>query len=399
MNTKEIIDFITNNIDIEYYSASTKNIISTLQNCPVDNNLEIIKSNILSINGYLITDTSKDTDVFYILTQNERSLREFIRQIPSTKKVELHFYVAYSSFISHEFNIDGYGLGMILGQKRYVHNKTQEQLFRDITSKKDSCIAENKKYLALNNRVKDNIIMIEGERIIKRAILDNLFLKCIFYTDKCLDFVESMKDEITKQNIPTYKISDGLMSALSDSKPVPKILAPMPNYVASEEEFIFDTKSQILIFDGISNPNNLGMVLRTADILACDAIVLLSNSIHPYNKIVTRAARGAMGRVPVYYANNDLQLIKLLKTNDFKIISTSANATSKFYSDNLYTGKRAWVIGNETEGVRNKIIEQSDQLVKIPMAKGQSSYNIAIAASLIMYEASRSSLHEIDELE
>ncbi len=142
----------------------------------------------------------------------------------------------------------------------------------------------------------------------------------------------------------------------------------------------------ILIADGIANPDNLGMLLRTADAAGASAVILLSNSTHYLNKNAIRGARGAIGRLPIYFAADDLALLAKLKENSFQILGTSARFEAANFFDVSYEKNCAVIIGNESVGVRKEILDACTGYVKIPMAAGQSSLNIAVAAALMVYK-------------
>ena len=113
--------------------------------------------------------------------------------------------------------------------------------------------------------------IIEGERLIKRAIDDGLMLKDIIYSNKS----PLEKDGyIQKANCPCYLSNEGIMSAISSSKPVPSEIAAcvMPQY--SLESILYGEYTSLLVTDSISNPDNLGLVIRTADACGADAVIV-----------------------------------------------------------------------------------------------------------------------------
>lgn len=95
---------------------------------------------------------------------------------------------------------------------------------------------------------------------------------------------------------------------------------------------------------------------------------------------------GSIFRVPLYVVKDSINSIKILKANDFKIYTTSLDGSIPNYDAN-YNCNFTIVIGNESKGVDEKIIELSDQLIKIPMPGNAESLNAGVAASIIMYEA------------
>ena len=222
--------------------------------------------------------------------------------------------------------------------------------------------------------------IIEGERLIKRAIDDKLMLKSIIYSSKS---TLEKDGYIKKAHCACYLSNEGIMSAISSSKPVPSEIAAcvMPEY--SLESILYGEYTSLLITDNISNPDNLGLVIRTADACGADAVIVTGTGAAPYHKNCVRASRGAMGRLPVLHYPDGKSIITELKSAGITIIGTSAHA------EILIGGaeepkKFAAVIGSESFGISPEIAILCDRMVKIDMARGQSSFNVAVAAGIIL---------------
>ena len=97
---------------------------------------------------------------------------------------------------------------------------------------------------------------------------------------------------------------------------------------------------------------------------------------------------GSIFHIPIIHFNSTEEIIHVLKSKGFEIISTSLN-TSTYYYELNFNNKMAIVIGNEANGISPEIIQNSDHVVKIPMVGNAESLNAAVAASIIMYEAVR----------
>ena len=222
--------------------------------------------------------------------------------------------------------------------------------------------------------------IIEGERLIKRAIDDKLMLKNIIYSkNSTLD-----KDGyIKKANCDCYLSNEGIMSAVTSSKPVPAEIAAclMPEY--SLESVLFGEYVSVLITESVNNPDNLGLVIRTADACGADAVIVTGIGAAPYHKNCVRASRGAVGRLPIIYEPDGKAVIAKLKSAGIPIIGTSARAETLINNANA-PNKFAAVIGNETVGISPEIAKLCDIILKIDMAKGQSSFNVAVAAGIIL---------------
>lgn len=242
-----------------------------------------------------------------------------------------------------------------------------------IDSKKHPAILEYKQRGEAN-------FVIEGERLIKRAIDDRLMLKNIIYNSKS---PLANNGGIKNAACPCYLSNEGIMSALSTSKPVPSeiALAVLPEY--TPESIFYGEYSAILVTDSVENPDNLGLVIRTADACGADAVIVTGTGAAPYHKNCVRASRGALGRLPIIHFPDGESLISKLKSNGITVIGTSARADRSIY--NFTPPKKfAAVIGSESFGMTPEISNLCDLMLTIPMANGQSSLNVAVAAGLVL---------------
>ena len=228
--------------------------------------------------------------------------------------------------------------------------------------------------------------VIEGERLIKRAIDDKLMIKNIIYSNKSPLEKDGYIQKANCLGYSCYISNEGIMSAITTSKPVPSEIAAcvMPQY--SLKSILYGEYTSLLITDNVSNPDNLGLVIRTADACGADAVIVTGTGAAPYHKNCVRASRGALGRLPVLYFPDGKSVIEELKSTGVMVIGTSAHA--KTVIETLHDGnvpkKFAAVIGSESFGISPAIAELCDVMIRIDMARGQSSFNVAVAAGIIL---------------
>lgn len=269
-----------------------------------------------------------------------------------------------------------------------------------IDSKKHAVILEYKNCeKPHSDKTSRKEFIIEGERLIKRAVDDRLMIKNIIYSNKSPLEKDGYIQKAQDVNCPCYRSNEGFMSAVTSSKPVPSEIALciMPEY--SFEVVLYGEYTSLLITDNIQNPDNLGLVIRTADACGADAVIVTGEgAAAPYHKNCVRASRGALGRLPIFYFPVGKPVIAQLKSAGIFIIGTSAHGKTlidKIYkfdksdkSDKLdkldIPKKFAAVIGSEASGITPEIAKLCDIMVKIEMARGQSSFNVAVAAGIIL---------------
>lgn len=333
-----------------------------------------------------------------IVADCERAVHDFMRRISNDRELTIYFDSVYYGVIAEYFNpaVTKAFTCYLRGRRnansaevRFVNQKDTEHI---IGSKKDEVVSEFKRLTALKSRIETGHVVMEGALMVNRALKDNLQVEKVVYAD---NMDEEQRQEIIhaceEKGIEYYKAGRGMMAAMTTTTPVPEVMCTVRIKAHDQNELIISKKKNFfLILDGIANPDNLGMVLRTADASGVDAVILLSESTHHFNKNAIRGARGAVGRLPIYFCDDDFALMKTLQKHNFKIMGTSARfESSNFYDVGFGADNVAVIVGNESNGIRKEILDQCTDYVKIPMVDGQSSLNIAVAAALILYECGR----------
>lgn len=269
-----------------------------------------------------------------------------------------------------------------------------------VHSKKHPIISEFRELSSLKGRFKELRFVVEGLTLVERAVHDKLPVDRILYTPDLLanDQGPAFLDRAVVANFVAYEVSSGLMGTISTTRPVPAVIASVRMNYQNAVDLDLSAGSALLIADSIANPDNLGMVLRTAESAAVDSVVFIGEGASPFHKNCVRAARGAVGRSSLAYCESPEVYFRQLIAAGFEILGATARANKNLYDFEL-AAPLALVVGNENEGIREEILELCTNLVKIPMAPGQSSLNVAVATGIILYELARHrGLHGEDEL-
>ena len=146
----------------------------------------------------------------------------------------------------------------------------------------------------------------------------------------------------------------------------------------------------ILLIDGITDPHNLGAIIRTANACGVHGIILPKRNTCGLTSTVFKAAAGACEYMKIARVPNTASAVRLLKENNIWVYSADANAadSSSLYQTDL-KGPLAIVLGDEGKGVSHLVREESDFHIKIPMKGEISSLNVSVAGAVILYEAVR----------
>lgn len=140
----------------------------------------------------------------------------------------------------------------------------------------------------------------------------------------------------------------------------------------------------LVVLDGVTNPANVGMVLRTATAAGLDGVVLPRAGSPDLGPLVVKASAGVAFRSTVLQASTARDAVARLRTAGLEIIGLRGHSAQSLFEASL-PDRAAFVLGNETDGVTVAV----DRWVSIPMANGVESLNVAVAAALVSYEIAR----------
>ncbi|HIT56338.1 MAG TPA: 23S rRNA (guanosine(2251)-2'-O)-methyltransferase RlmB, partial [Candidatus Galloscillospira stercoripullorum] len=147
----------------------------------------------------------------------------------------------------------------------------------------------------------------------------------------------------------------------------------------------------VVVCDELSDPHNLGAVIRTAECAGAHGVIIPKRRSAGLTAVVAKTSAGAVSYVPVARVPNLTALLKELKEEGLWIFGAEADGTTPLYQADL-KGPAAIVIGSEGGGISRLVAEQCDFKISIPMRGRINSLNASAAAAILLYEAVRQRL-------
>ena len=145
----------------------------------------------------------------------------------------------------------------------------------------------------------------------------------------------------------------------------------------------------LLILDHLEDPQNLGAIIRTADVLGAHGVVIPKDRAASVTAAVVKASAGAVNHMAVSRVVNISTVIRDLKKEGVWIVGADSSIEKSVYDEDLSNLDIALVIGNEGKGLAQKIKSECDFLVSIPQSGKVSSLNASVAAGILVYEIMR----------
>lgn len=143
-----------------------------------------------------------------------------------------------------------------------------------------------------------------------------------------------------------------------------------------------------ILLDGITDVRNFGAIARTAYAAGADAIIISGNDAAPVNAEAMKTSAGALAKIAVCRESNLQSALDYLKLNGILILGTDGNADKFSYEADL-TPPLAIIMGSEDTGISGPVRRYLDVTIKLPMHNTFDSYNVSVAAGMVLYEVMR----------
>ena len=252
-----------------------------------------------------------------------------------------------------------------------------------IESNQNKIIKEVNSLKAKKERDKTGLFILEGKRLVDE-IPNSWEIKYLLKA-------ESYSEDINFENV--YTVKDSLFEKISETVNPQGILAVCHIKEFDVTNVDYSNSPFFVVLENVTDPGNMGTLIRTADAAGADGIFLSKGCVDIYNPKVIRATMGSIFHLPIYRNLNLMDLMEDFKNNNVKTIAAHLKGTSTPYKVDMKTAC-AVIIGNEANGLSDEISEIASDLVKIPMPGKAESMNAGIAGGILIYEAVRQRIEE-----
>lgn len=186
-------------------------------------------------------------------------------------------------------------------------------------------------------------------------------------------------------DVPVYTGERELLARLTGYTLTRGVLCAMRRPQQPSVEEVCRESSRVVVIDGVVDTTNIGAIFRSAAALGIDGVLLTRTSCDPFNRRAVRVSMGSVFLVPWTWLDEP---IGSLSRMDFKTVAMALTDKSVALDDSLLKAepRLAIVMGTEGDGLQQQTIESADYVVRIPMAHGVDSLNVAAAAAVAFWE-------------
>ena len=254
---------------------------------------------------------------------------------------------------------------------------------RIIESKQNPRVKELRAALLRPGRGDAESIALEGIHLVVEALRSGMELTTIFISQGHENLLRELNldDSIEVLALPP----EVLASAVTTESPQPIAALARPRNWAWDQLLV--SQSLLIVLSGIQDPGNLGTILRSAEAFGATGAICLTGTVSRWNPKAMRASAGSVFRLPTLTASES-KCFERLKATSIRTLATSSHEAEPVGNQDL-TGPVALVIGSEGSGLSPELAAQCDARITIPCPGPVESLNAAVAASILLYEASR----------
>jgi RNA methyltransferase, TrmH family len=232
-----------------------------------------------------------------------------------------------------------------------------------------------------NAFTKDNSFIADSPKVVNILLETSLDVKSLLATQ---EYYETFETLIATKNIPDLYVADKQqMQQIVGHKIHHNV---MMHGIRPVESNIEDLGEHILMLDLLSSTENVGSIARSAAAMGVDSYLIPKSGPHPYGRRALRVSMGHVSKLKIHQYEDITQTIIKLKSLGYRIIGAEITADSIPLSKIKIPQKWVLLMGHEGKGLSLEVIALCDELVNIEMVEGIKSFNVSVAASILMYQ-------------
>lgn len=259
-----------------------------------------------------------------------------------------------------------------------------------IITSRDNSLLRNARAVR-DGKIVDSIF-VEGLRLCEEALRSGLSIEAVIYSEeiKRKERAAILIAQLGAAGGKVAEVSEKLLETISYTK-TPQgivVLASRPSHSEATFKQKHARSPFLVILHGVSNPVNVGAILRTAEAAGVTGAVTTAGTSDAFSPKALRGAMGSAFRLPIWSGAEFSEVITWCKEQGIRTVCGVARGLQN-YTEVDWRGAFAVIVGRESTGLSPEEIALADEVVRIPMAGLVESLNVAVATGVLLYEASR----------
>jgi len=224
--------------------------------------------------------------------------------------------------------------------------------------------------------------LAEGPNLVEAALRRGLVSE-VFVTEAA-----SVRFRSLLADVPVHVVTERAAKELSDTVTPVGLVAVCATPEVALADVIAAGPRLVAVAVEISEPGNAGTLIRIADAMGADAVVMAGNSVDPYNGKCLRASAGSIFSIPVVTESDAAKAVTALTDAGLQVLATTVDGEVSL-DDAALDAPTAWLFGPEAHGLPADLAAKATHRIRIPMPGNAESLNVASAAAICLYQSAR----------
>jgi tRNA G18 (ribose-2'-O)-methylase SpoU len=227
---------------------------------------------------------------------------------------------------------------------------------------------------------KDNSFIADSSKVVNLLLETDIKIKSLLATK---EYYSEFKELVASKNIPLLYVADKkLMQSIVGHKLHQNVMMHGTRPKLIELDKLDDS---IIMLDNITSTENVGSIARSATALGVNSYILPKQGPHPFGRRALRVSMGHMAMLKTHLYEDIFETIKKLKADGYTIFAAEITKESIPLAKVVVPQKWVLIMGHEGHGISSEILALCDHIVHIEMMPNIKSFNVAVAASILMY--------------
>jgi TrmH family RNA methyltransferase len=235
------------------------------------------------------------------------------------------------------------------------------------------------------NRETEQKFVVEGWRALKEVLSSASKVEIAGVLSRYLDDPDykGILSQLEERGAVVRELTETELNALADTVHAQGVIAVVLQKTSSIEPDALKRSSLVVVADSVSDPGNLGSIVRSSDWFNADLLLLGKGCVELYNDKVIRSTVGSIFHLPIVEDVELLSTLRMLKEHGFSVVALSGDGKHS-YTDQPMSGKLAIVLGSEAHGVSPEVRAVADEVVRIPKYGRAESLNVGVACGIVL---------------
>ena len=235
----------------------------------------------------------------------------------------------------------------------------------------------------------DGVILLDGDHLVEEALVSGITIDVVAFADSVVDIrSDGLVDRIVRAGADVVRVPAPVMAAMSPVRQPSGIVALARIGPQSIDDALATAPQLVVLLNGIQDAGNVGAIVRAADGCGATGLIATDGTADPFGWKALRGAMGSTFRLPIAARQSASAAMTRLRSRGITIVATVPRQGTPLPAFR-FRGPVAVLLGGEGAGLPDALVAAADERLSIPMRPPVESFNVAITAALILYEAAK----------